>query len=290
MKSHLLQSDSDLQILRDLLRHPDGKTVIDFEEKIQIEQVRASTRIWEADNLPVAFAFVDDFSNLMFVTDPAYHTPELEAEIMAWGLAVVRARNTETGESNTLDASCQAGNAARLAFLERHGFQREDIRSLGYRRPLAVPIAEQPLPAGFSVRPARGEEEVEDLVALHRSAFGTDNMTVEYRLAMMRAPQYVPDLDLLAVAPNGELAAFCICGFEEDDPEVGYTDPIGVREGYKGQGLGRAIVTAGLRAIQARGAKFAGLGTSSQNLAMQRLAESLGFELVSETLWFSKTV
>jgi hypothetical protein len=43
-------------------------------------------------------------------------------------------------------------------------------------------------------------------------------------------------------------------------------------------------------AIQARGAKFAELGTSSKNLPMQRLAVSLGFELVSETLWFSKRV
>ena len=31
-------------------------------------------------------------------------------------------------------------------------------------------------------------------------------MTVEERLAMMRAPQYAPDLDLLAVAPDGRLS------------------------------------------------------------------------------------
>jgi ribosomal protein S18 acetylase RimI-like enzyme len=291
MKSYLLQSDADIQILRDLVhRLPDGKTVVDFEEKIQVEQVRAATRIWQADKTPIAFAFVDDFSNLMFVTDPAYHTPELETEIVDWALACVRKRNMETGESNTLDAACKSDNLSRLAFLERHGFQREEIRSLGYRRPLDQPIAEYALPEGFSLRPVHGEAEVEDLVALHRSAFGTDNMTVEYRLAMMRAPQYLPELDLVAVAPNGELAAFCICGFMEDDPEVGFTDPIGTREGYKGLGLGRAIVTAGLKAIQARGAKFAELGTSSKNLPMQRLAESLGFELVSETLWFSKRV
>ena len=197
MKCHLLQSDADIQTLRDLLRHPDGKTVVDFEEKVQIEQVRAATRIWQADETPIAFAFVDDFSNLNFVSDPAHTTPALEAEIVDWGLAVVRARNAETGEASTLDASCQAGNVGRLAFLERHGFQREEVRSLGYRRPLDLPIAEHPLPAGFHLRPARGEEEVEDLVALHRSAFGTDHMTVEYRLAMMRAPQYVPELDLL---------------------------------------------------------------------------------------------
>ncbi len=229
MKSHLIQTDADVQILRDLLRHPDSRTVVDFEERIQIEQVRTSTRIWEADNLPVAFAFVDDFSNLNFVSDPACTTPELEAEIIDWALTCVRQRNADTGESNTLDAACKSDNHNRLAFLERHGFQREEIRSLGYRRSLELPIAEHPLPAGFHLRSVHGEDEVEDLVALHNSAFGTDNMTVEYRLAMMRAPQYVPELDLLAVTPNNELAAFCICSFEENNPEAGYTDPIGVR-------------------------------------------------------------
>ena len=230
MKSHLLQSDADVQTLRDLLRHPDGKTVVDFEERIQIEQVRASTRIWQADEAPIAFAFVDDFSNLNFVSDPACTTPALEAEIVDWGQALVRARNAETGETSTLDAACKSDNPNRLAFLERHGFRREEVRSLGYRRPL----------------------------------------------------------DLLAVSPSGELTAFCICGFEENG--IGFTDPIGVREGYKGSGLGKAIVTAGLKALQARGAKVAQFGTSSQNLAMQRLAERLGFELVSETFWFSKAV
>jgi hypothetical protein len=45
----------------------------------------------------------------------------------------------------------------------------------------------------------------------HRAAFGTEYLTVEERLATMREPEYDPELDLLAVAPDGRLAAYCMC-------------------------------------------------------------------------------
>ena len=115
-------------------------------------------------------------------------------------------------------------------------------------------------------------------------------MTVEERLAIMRAPNYVPDLDLVVTAPNGELCAFCICGFDEDDPQTGYTDPIGTHQRYQRLGLGKAILSAGLHSIQQRGALVAHLGTSSENIPMQKLAERVGFVCVSESLWFSKEV
>ena len=81
-----------------------------------------------------------------------------------------------------------------------------------------------------------------------------------------------------------------MCGFEDQRRETGYTDPVGVRQEFQGQGLGKAILAAGLRELQRRGARRATLGTSSENPIMQRLAEALGFALVSERLWFSRSV
>ena len=43
-------------------------------------------------------------------------------------------------------------------------------------------------------------------------------------------------------------------------------------------------------ALKNRGARVVELGTSSQNLPMQGLAEKLGFVVVSEKLWLSKQV
>ena len=129
-----------------------------------------------------------------------------------------------------------------------------------------------------------------NLVDLHRAAFGTDNMTVEERLVIMRVPGYQHELDLVVTASNGELAAFCICGFDEEDETIGCTDPLGTHPRFQRLGLGSAIITAGMQALKSRGARVVELGTSSQNLPMQELAEKLGFLVVSEKLWFSKQV
>jgi mycothiol synthase len=290
MRSYSFRNDLDLPAMRALIKRLPESTLVDFEENLLLASVRAATRLWQSGERLVGFAYVDDYNNLRFETDPDFPSAALAGQIVAWGVSCLQARNRAAGRDDSLDASCDAGQVNRIALLEQHGFMRQSVRSLQYARALVEPIEEPVFPPGFTLRSVTGEDEIEALVALHRAAFGTHNMTVEQRLAIMHAPQYEPTLDLLAVAPNGELAAFCICGFEEDHAENGYTDPIGTHPSYQRRGLGKAIVTAGLRALQKRGARLARLGTSSENVAMQRLAEGLGFEVVGERVWFSRKV
>ena len=96
----------------------------------------------------------------------------------------------------------------------------------------------------------------------------------------------------MIVAPNGELAAFCVCSIEEEAEVglVGFADPIGTHPHYQRRGLAKAVVTAGMRMLQGRGVAVVKLGTSSQNEPVQRLAGTLGFKCVSEKVWFSQEV
>ena len=291
MEFRLLSSDADSDMMRQLMATlPDGPTVLDFEEVIQLASVRENTRLWfDADTL-AAFAYVDDYNNLCFEISPTYSSPELEAQVVDWGVECMHRRNQQAEEPANLDASCRASDHALVRMFTENGFELLPERSLRYSRSLQEPIPPCPLPEGFRLRTATGIDEVEALVALHRAAFDSDHMTVEYRLAMMNAPQYAPDMDWLIVAPDGTLAAFCIGGLEEDDPSEGYLDPVGVHPAYHGKGLGSAIMTAGLIELQKRGLRQVNLGTSSQNQAMQALARKMGFQLVSESLWFTKKV
>ena len=215
-KSYLLRGEADIRLIRELIEHlPYESTVIDFEETIQLRTVRATTQLWQQNDKIVGFAFVDDYNNLRFEINTEFSSAQLENEIIEWGINCVKKRNTDTGANNTLDASFGADNTWQISMLERFGFVHEDLRSLQFTRSLSEPIREYAFPSGFSLRNVAGEHEVESLVALHRAAFGTDNMTVEQRLAIMREPQYEQELDLVAVAPKGELSAFCICGFDD---------------------------------------------------------------------------
>ena len=293
MNSHLLRGNSDAQLIRDFVaRLPRRSTVADLDEALQIASIRATTRLWQHNQDVIAFAFVDDYNNLRFEVYPAHRSGQIAEEIVAWGVSCIRQRNRETGQDRTLDASCWTDDAWQIAMLEQAGFVRDDFRTLRYARSLSKPIAAYPMPPGFALRCVEGDHEVEQLVGLHRAAFGTTHMTVEQRLAIMHAPGYQRELDLVAVAPDGELAAFCICGYDNarDPFTTGFTDPIGVHPRFQRLGLGKAVVTDGLRLLASRGGNAVELGTGSDNMPMQRLAESLGFVCVLEKLWFSKTV
>jgi ribosomal protein S18 acetylase RimI-like enzyme len=292
MKTHPLRNGKDIQYMRELTNMlASASTIVDFEEKMQISSIRNTVRIWEQEDRVVGFAFIDDYQNLWLETLLDFVSlDQLEDEMITWGVTCLQQHNTETGLKDTLDCSCSATDNRRILVLKQHGFIQTDIRSLHYSRPLNDTVILHPLPMGFSIRPVKGRQEVAALVRLHRQAFGTDAMTIEYRLAMMNAPAYIPELDLLGIAPDGELAAFCVCGFDDSEKKIGYTDPIGTHPRYQKMGLGKALITAGLIMLKESGAERVRLGTSSENVAMQRLAESLDFQCVSEKLWFSKVV
>ncbi len=290
---------ADLQLMLDLLvaarpaeRIADYPGAVDLRELLALPVVQDNTRLWfDADNRLVGFALVDHYNNLLF----EYSDSGIEAEIVDWGVQCIRRAIQATGEEMTLDASCRADDTERRALLERHGSIQETLCSVHMTRSLHAPIPAPHLPSGFSIRHVTDEHEVEALVALHRAAFGTENMTVEERLAMMRAPDYEPELDLLAVAPDGRLAAYCMVSISQEENaqtgrNEGYTDPVATHPDFQRHGLAKALLLTGLHILQQRGIDTALLGTSSANVAMQRTAQAVGFQVQSTTLWFSKPV
>jgi mycothiol synthase len=120
-------------------------------------------------------------------------------------------------------------------------------------------------------------------------------MTVEERLSMMRVPEYDPELDLLAIAPDGKFAAYCTCAISQTENvntgrNEGYIDTIATHPDFQRRGLARALLLTGLRLLKERGMDTAVLGTSSENMAMQPAAGAVGFDMQSTTLWFAKPI
>jgi mycothiol synthase len=65
---------------------------------------------------------------------------------------------------------------------------------------------------------------------------------------------------------------------------------IGVDPAYRGKGIGRELMMAGLARLENRGLKVAELTVDSENKTARALYESLGFKLQSSTLWYEKAV
>lgn len=274
----------------------DYPSMVDLRELLALRRVQDNTRLWfDTEGRVAGFAFVDHYDNLWFEFDQQDTRSDIELEIVDWGVACIRRATQEGRASSALGASCRSDDTARISLLERHGFVRQGIRSLHMVRPLDEPIPTPEVPAGFTIRHVAGEQEAEALVALHRAAFGTENMTVEERLAMMRVPDYDAALDLLAVAPDGTLAAYCMCSISQEESEhtgrnEGYTDPVATHPDFQRRGLARALLLTGLHELKQRAVDTAVLGTSGGNAGMLRAAQAVGFRVQSDTLWFSKPV
>ena len=296
--NRVYENEADLERMIALLvairapdRISDHPSIVDIHELTADAQVRVNTRLWfDADDQLVAFCIVDRFHNLLFELLSNLYASPIISQIIDWGITCL-ARSS----ANRLYSNSRGDDKKRLEFLKKHDFREEPWRTLRLSRLLNEPIATPELPLGFQIRGVKGTHEVEALVQLHHAAFGTDNMAIESRLAMMSVPDYVPDLDLVAVAPDGQLAAFCMCSINYQENAysgqlVGYTDPVGTHPDFQRLGLGRALLQTGCHLLKQQGMKIAILGTSSANLPMQQLAQTVGYRIESEKLRFAKNV
>jgi mycothiol synthase len=292
--SQIYEDDKDFQIILDLTSRVrpsqyinDYPGKVDLEEKIASATARANTRLWFDDGQPIAWACVDEYNNLLWEVDHQYEEP-IGAEIVEWGESCIR-KKLANGEIPTLDTNCREDYTARISFLQRHDFQQTGDTNVAMTRLLSKPISEPELPRDFVIRPIKGTEEAEAVATMHRAAFGTEYMTTENRLMIMNTSGYDPTLDMLAIAPNGDIAAYCSCSVN-DQTRIGMTDPVATHPNYQRMGLSRALLLTGIRLLKERGMESAHLGTSGKNIAMQKAAESVGFKVEYRTIWFSKEV
>jgi mycothiol synthase len=112
-------------------------------------------------------------------------------------------------------------------------------------------------------------------------------MTVAWRKNTLRRSEYKPDLDLVIVAPDGRLAAFCICWLDSIS-EAGQVEPLGVHCDFRSLGLAKAILLEGIRRLHSHGATQIFVETDNYRNAAFRLYESVGFQVIQDVLVYRK--
>jgi mycothiol synthase len=273
----------------------DYPTVADLQELLDASAVQGTTHaaIWQdASGNIVAYAILAlRYCNCYFLISPHIRSEDIETGILDWAEARLR----ETENCTSIDTPCRDTDAERVALLERHGFVRQEVQTLYMARSLSEPIPPAQFPEGFTLRRAAGEKELGAIVALHQEAFGTQNMTIEARRALMRNPDYIPELDLLLEAPDGTLVAFCYCAIPKEANELsgrseGEIAIVGTRPAYQKRGIGRAMLLAGLQHLKDFGVETATLGTSSENTGAHSVFFSAGFVIRHRSLWYAKDI
>lgn len=105
-----------------------------------------------------------------------------------------------------------------------------------------------------TVRPmnANSDRELDARVALHRVVWKPSKFTREGYDRLRTKPVYRADLDIVAVTPKGELAAYAIVWW---DPvtRTGEFEPVGADPRFRRQGYASSVMFEGLRRLQALG-------------------------------------
>jgi ribosomal protein S18 acetylase RimI-like enzyme len=282
------ESDADLRLMQDLaaecwrLQAPFVDAHVGdlpwrmYQHLDKRKEVRV--RLWlDGRRRARAWAWLWPKGELDFQLHPG--SPELLAEVLEW---FESAAKQGVGKAWALEA-----HEDTVAALEAASYEVEEG---SWGEHMVAPLVPEPrapeVPDGFELHTVRGDEDVERRVEVHRAAFAPSRVVPESYRRVMRAWPYRPELDQVAVAPDGTFAAFCLCWLDEDN-RVGNLEPVGTHPDYRRLGLARAVCLAGLRSLHSAGADTA-LVHSVGGSDATRLYESVGFVSRSRLLPFRK--
>lgn len=225
--------------------------------------------IWETEGGQIAAVLNPEEAGQAFLqVHPAHRSPELEDEMVA--LAEMRLAQVGADGTRKLWLWADSQDTLRHAILSRRGFRRvevQDAQEVIHRRSLDGPLPEAPLTPGYAVRPLG--DGLELLERCYASGLAFHNNDLQYAVDnrndsrwyrnLQTAPLYRRDVDIVAVAEDGSIAAFCTVWFD-DVTRTAYFEPVATVPAHQRRGLGKAVMVEGLRRLKRMGAQVAFVG------------------------------
>jgi ribosomal protein S18 acetylase RimI-like enzyme len=231
--------------------------------KVGLDEV---VHLWEADGQIAAILMPDGgYGEAHLLVHPGLRTPELEEEMLT--VAEERLAAVEPDGARTLRVWAPGQDSLRQEILTRRGYMKDNWPEYQWRRQLGAPIPHAPIPSGYAIR-ALGDG-LELLERCYASGLGFHDGDITIAVAnrddptwyrnIQTAPLYRRDLDLVAIAADGAIAAFCTIWFDDVTRSACF-EPVATVPSHQRRGLGKALMTEGLRRLQRMGATTAFVG------------------------------
>lgn len=268
--------------------------------------VANDVRLWHAaDGALIAYAhiFLPETPHaidgrLDLYVHPAARNLGLERVIIAWAEDRLRAYGAVQQRPAALRTHTNKDHTRLMALYEQHGFALERYYLEMARSLDQVPDPQ--FPAGFTLRQVDGERDAEAWVALKnttwRDHFNYRAWSVERFKSWLADPDERPELNLVALAPDGTFAAFCwsIIRHEENvqtGRKQGSVDLLGTHPAYRKLGLGRAMLLAGLQRLKVAGMDTARLDVDAASpTGATRLYAAAGFAPTRAFVGYTKHI
>jgi mycothiol synthase len=169
--------------------------------------------------------------------------------------------------------------------LRRLGFERyriwDDVRERRLDRELGPSTVD-----GFVIRPAT-VDDADGLAAARNASFDEDWTGDQYRRAVMDKPGYHPDREIVAVAPDGRIAAYAVY-WTDSRNGLGLFEPVGTHRDFRRLGLARAVMQAAMARMRSASLVSVSVNNNAVNVAAARLYGSLGFVRTDQTYGYRR--
>ncbi len=216
--------------------------------------------LWEAaDGQLAAVLNCEEPGQAFLQVHPAYKSAELEEQMVSMAEEHLSAPTPNGGRVVCIWTG--SADAQRIDILERRGFaHKAEWDEHQWRRNLDLPIPECHVSEGYDVRPLGDRSELPSRSWASWRAFHPNEADDKYDgwqwyLNIQAAPLYRPDLDLVAVAHSGEVAAFTTIWYDEGT-QCGIFEPVGTMPEHQRRGLARALLGEGMQRLRQLGASL----------------------------------
>jgi GNAT superfamily N-acetyltransferase len=185
---------------------------------------------------------------------------------------------------------CHEQDVDLQAALTLEGFRPEPFQDVYLTCSLDTVPAAPALPAGFRLQAGITVAEHAAYQGLHQAIYG-HGMGMDEHFSSA----YDPELDLIAIAPDGTWAAVCFCTMDQvadanHFERVGDAGLLGVHPGFRRLGLARALLLTAMQRARKQGAARMVLETEMVDSPAMRLYRTVGFQPGSPWRWWQHDV
>jgi len=222
--------------------------------------------LWETEDGEIAAVLNPENHGVAYLqTNPAFRTPELDEEMIATAEKCL-AETDEEGRRQ-LQVYIDSQDKSFQDILRRHGFQRVERpgeAEVQHRRSLEGALPEVPATPGYTIRALGDGLELLERCYASGLGFHEDDIHVarqnrdhpEWYHGIQSAPLYRRDLDIVAIASDGSVAAFCTAWFD-DVTRRGDLEPVATVPAHQRHGLGKAVCLEAMHRLKRMGCQVA---------------------------------
>ena len=242
-------NDSEYKLIKELLleieTHPeidnnwepgrmDGWRYNAHAEK-GVDFFRANAHYWKTETDRVVGLFISEYGrdDFFIVVHPNHW--DLFPDVLSWGVDVWAQGKRKISTEIYTFGQQKIERLMAAGFYENGHVENVRMYTLG-QYDFAYDLK-----PGFKIMPFAEYGDYESRVKLAQNAFDNPNYSEARYRSLQSAPSYRADLDLVVVNPQGESVAYCLGWVEENDPTIGFIEPMGVHSAYRRNGFGKAL-------------------------------------------------